>query len=74
MSGGASQRVLVTGAAGCRGHPLHTDKAWKVFEFRASTPLKEGLQKTIEWYLAHRVCSPSAADTAADSSVETYRP
>ncbi|HEY7712259.1 MAG TPA: GDP-L-fucose synthase, partial [Candidatus Entotheonella sp.] len=32
---------------------LNTDKAWKAFGFRASTPLKEGLQKTIEWYLAH---------------------
>jgi GDP-L-fucose synthase len=31
---------------------LNTDKAWKAFGFRASTPLKEGLQKTIEWYLA----------------------
>jgi GDP-L-fucose synthase len=32
---------------------LNTDKAWKAFGFRARTPLKEGLQKTIEWYLAH---------------------
>ncbi|MDH3604577.1 MAG: GDP-L-fucose synthase [Candidatus Tectomicrobia bacterium] len=32
---------------------LNTDKAWSAFGFRASTPLKEGLRKTIEWYLAH---------------------
>jgi GDP-L-fucose synthase len=32
---------------------LNTDKAWNAFGFRASTPLQEGLQKTIEWYLAH---------------------
>ena len=32
---------------------LNTDKAWKAFGFRARTPLKEGLRKTIEWYLVH---------------------
>jgi nucleoside-diphosphate-sugar epimerase len=30
---------------------LDTEKAKKEFNFKASTPFKEGLQKTIEWYI-----------------------
>lgn len=33
---------------------LDTTKAWEKFGFRARTPLKEGLQKTLEWYIEHR--------------------
>ena len=33
---------------------LDTSRAQREFGFVAQTPLEEGLEKTIEWYLAHR--------------------
>ena len=33
---------------------LDTSKAEKLFGFKARMPLHDGLQKTIDWYLAHR--------------------
>jgi GDP-L-fucose synthase len=33
---------------------LDTSRAEKAFGFRASTPLHEGLRRTVEWFLEHR--------------------
>jgi GDP-L-fucose synthase len=33
---------------------LNTDKAEEQFGFKAKTPFKEGLQKTVQWYLENR--------------------
>ncbi len=32
---------------------LNTDRAWQEFSWRAKTPLREGLRRTIDWYLEH---------------------
>jgi GDP-L-fucose synthase len=34
---------------------LDTSKAERLFRFKAKTPLQEGLQRSIEWYAAHRL-------------------
>ncbi|RMI17557.1 MAG: GDP-L-fucose synthase, partial [Calditrichaeota bacterium] len=33
---------------------LDTSRAWQEFGFRAQTDFREGLRRTIEWYLAVR--------------------
>jgi GDP-L-fucose synthase len=35
---------------------LNTDRAKELFGFTASTPFRDGLRRTIEWYLAARRC------------------
>jgi GDP-L-fucose synthase len=34
---------------------LDTTRAWQAFGFRATTPLREGIGKTVQWYMTHRV-------------------
>ncbi|OGS12922.1 MAG: hypothetical protein A3J70_02860, partial [Elusimicrobia bacterium RIFCSPHIGHO2_02_FULL_61_10] len=38
---------------------LDTSRAAREFGWRATTPLREGLKKTIAWYLAHHLPTPS---------------
>jgi GDP-L-fucose synthase len=33
---------------------LETTQAWEAFGFRATTPLREGIAKTVQWYTTHR--------------------
>jgi len=33
---------------------LETTKAWEAFGFRATTSLREGIAKTVQWYMTHR--------------------
>jgi len=33
---------------------LNTDKAKKEFEFEAKMPIREGIKKTVEWYINHK--------------------
>ena len=32
---------------------LDTTRAWEAFGFRATTPLREGIGKTVQWYMTH---------------------
>ncbi len=40
---------------------LDTSRAAKEFGWRSTTPLRQGLQKTIDWYLNHTSDSATAA-------------
>jgi GDP-L-fucose synthase len=39
---------------------LDVDRAAERFDFRARTPLRDGLERTVAWFIAHRP-SPLAA-------------
>lgn len=45
---------------------LDTSRAWNEFGFKASTPLREGLQETVEWYLRTQTNLDQAADGVSD--------
>src|SRR5215470_1138187 len=42
---------------------LDVDRARRLFGFTATTPFREGLAKTIDWFLAHRAQETAAAPT-----------
>ena len=44
---------------GQRSRCLNTEKAEKLFGFRAETAFEEGLQRTVEWFLSHRYAAHS---------------
>ncbi|HZA27152.1 MAG TPA: GDP-L-fucose synthase [Actinomycetota bacterium] len=46
---------------------LDTSRARTLFGFQANTSLRDGLARTIDWFLAHREVEPSAAGVAEEA-------